>query len=117
MLLATTRGTDSVLQFITVLLLFFFVLLITWVTVRIIARWQKGQTAGGNIEIIETRSVGNNKFLAIVRVGSRYLLVALGKDEVNMLTELDPDDLVPGKEETEAPSFASILDKVKNLKK
>ena len=53
MLLAITSRTDSYLQFLTVLLLFVFVLVITYFTTRWIARYQKVKSNADNLEVIE----------------------------------------------------------------
>ena len=51
MLLAITSRTDSYLQFLTVLLLFVFVLVITYFTTRWIARYQKVKSNADNLEV------------------------------------------------------------------
>ncbi|MBO5113645.1 MAG: flagellar biosynthetic protein FliO [Lachnospiraceae bacterium] len=114
MLLTGTGRTDSYLQFLTVLILFVFVLGITWVTTRWIANYQKGRTLSGNLEVVETLRITGNKFLQIVRAGKKYLVIAVGKDEIHMLTELTEDEVTTLKEHnTQNPDFKSILEKLK----
>ncbi|MCI7191367.1 MAG: flagellar biosynthetic protein FliO [Lachnospiraceae bacterium] len=114
MLLTGTGRTDSYLQFLTVLILFVFVLGITWVTTRWIANYQKGRALSGNLEVVETLRITGNKFLQIVRVGKKYLVIAVGKDEIHMLTELTEDEVTTLKEHnTQNPDFKSILEKLK----
>ena len=119
MLLSIPAKTDSFLQFVIVILMFLFVLAITYVTVRVIGRMQGAQNNGQNIEIIETRAVSNGKYLEIVRVGEEYFLIAVGKDEVHSISKLDKESLVlKSKEEAKDQlTFASVLDKVRNLNK
>lgn len=88
MLLTGVGVMDGYLQFMTVLLLFLFVLAVTYVATRWIAGYQKGKSAGSNIELIETARIAPNKYLQLVRAGSKYLLIAVGKDEIHMLAEL-----------------------------
>ncbi|MGN1179867.1 MAG: flagellar biosynthetic protein FliO [Suilimivivens sp.] len=105
---------DSYLQFITVLILFVFVLGITYMTTRWIANYQKGRAAGSNLEVIETMRVTGNKYLQIVRAGEKYLVIAVGKDEIHMLTELSGDELLLSKEpDARELDFKSILEKLK----
>ena len=116
MLLTGMSATDSYLQFITVLVLFVFVLGITYVTTRWIANYQKGKNAGGNLEVIETMRITNNKYIQIVRAGNKYLAIAVGKDEIHMLAELPEEELMFT--ETNVSSnmdFGNILDKFKRL--
>lgn len=116
MLLSVTARTDSYLQFMTVLILFVFVLAATYLVTRWIARYQKGKTGSGNLEIVETCRISQNKYVQIIRAGEKYLVVAVGKDEVHMLSELSAEELVFLEENQEQlPSFANVLDKVKKM--
>ena len=93
MLLTGMDRTDGFLQFMTVLILFVFVLAVTWLTTRWIAGYQKTKAAGCNLEVIETMRVTGNKYLQIVRAGERYLVIAVGKDEIHMLAELSREEI------------------------
>lgn len=115
MLLSVVSTADSYLQFITVLVLFVLVLGITYATTRWIASYQRGKTNGGNIEVIESFRIAPNKYIQIVRTGSKYLAVAIGKDEVHMLAELSEEELVTVREQ-ENMDFGSILEKLKKHK-
>ncbi len=94
MVLAVSNSVDSYVQFITVLVIFVFVLVITYFTSKWIAGYQKTRGANSNIELVESFSLGNNKYLQIVRIGQKYLAVAVGKDSVTMLTEIPEDQLL-----------------------
>ena len=94
MLLSMTSGLDSIVQFITILFIFAFVLAITWVSTRYIAGIQKEQYKTGNMELIETLRISNNKYMQIVRIGSRYYCMAVCKDTVTMLGEVRKEDMV-----------------------
>ena len=113
MLLTGMSKADGYLQFITVLLLFVFVLAITYITTRWIANYQKGKAACRNLEVIETMRITSNKYLEIVRAGNKYLVIAIGKDEVHMMAELSEDEIVYLKEDRPQMDFKSILDKLK----
>ena len=117
MLLAISSRTDSYLQFLTVLVLFVFVLFITYFTTRFIANYQKNKINGKNIEVIETARISSNKYLQIVKAGNHYLLIAIGKDEIHMLTELTEEELVLAAEtNTGMMDFAKIFTQAKKLK-
>lgn len=112
-----TSRADSYIQFITVLILFVFVLFITYAVTRWIAKYQKGRTIAGNIEILETCRLTSNKYIQIVRTGNKYLVIAVGKDEVHMLTELSKEELLVSEAaDGKVMDFAGIFDKVKRLK-
>ena len=95
MLLAVliSGGVESAAQFLTVLVLFIVVLALTYFTTKFVGNYQKLQGFGKNIEAIETYRITGNKFLQIVRVGRKYYLLSIGKDEVNSIAELSEEEL------------------------
>ncbi|MCM1134825.1 MAG: flagellar biosynthetic protein FliO [Clostridium sp.] len=116
MLLSIVTKADSYLQFMTVLLLFVFVLAITYLVTRWIARYQKEKVGIGNLEVIETCRLASNKYIQIVRAGDKYLVIAIGKDEVHMLSEISGDGLSFPQGEGQPMDFAAIFEKVRKLK-
>ena len=77
MLLALSNGMNSFLQFCTVLIIFLFVLAITWIATKWIANFQGSRSGGKNIEVIETYRLTANKYIQIIRTGEKYLAVAI----------------------------------------
>lgn len=117
MLLSVTTGMDSYIQFVTVLVLFVLVLAITYLVTKWIANYQKGNTMVGNLEVIETCRITSNKYVQIVRAGSKYLVIGLGKDEIHMLSELSEDQLnLQDAHKQQTVSFRRVFDEVKKLK-
>ena len=118
MILLTESGhAESFVQFVTVLLLFLFVLVITYGVTRWISGIQKTQMMGRNMEVIDTMRISSTKYLQIVRTGDKYLVIAVCKDTVTMLTEIEGDcltyktsDQVNGYQ----LGFHEILEKIKN---
>lgn len=93
-LLTITEKTNQTAQFLTVVILFLVVIGITWVTTRWISNYQKGQNDHtGNVELIEAARLGSNKYVQIVRIGDKYLALAICKDTVTVLCEVPKDEL------------------------
>ena len=69
-----------------------------------------------NIRVLEVCRLSNNKMIEIVKIGEKYLAIAVGKDEVTLLTELDADEIVMHETSLEPINFRCILDKMKNEK-
>jgi flagellar protein FliO/FliZ len=84
---------EGVAQFLTVLVLFIVVLALTYFTTKFVGNYQKMQGFGKNFEPIETYRLNGNKFLQIVRVGRKYYLLAIGRDNVSSIAELSEEDL------------------------
>lgn len=117
LLLSGTSKWESALQLISVLLIFVFVLAVTYFTTRWIGKYQQGQAYNRNIKVIETYKLTNNKFLQIIKAGESYLLIAICKDSVTMLTKLDPDEIDKISEEgIHNQDFHEILSGLKNMK-
>lgn len=116
MLLTTADSVSSVAQFLTVLFLFLFVVGITYVSTRFLAGIQKNRLMSGNMELVETLRISNNKYLQIVKVGNSYLVMAVCKDTITLLATMREEDLdlsVPTK--AEAFDFKSVLNKAKEF--
>lgn len=114
MIATLTSAASSIGQLVAVLLIFVFVLLITaWVT-KWIANYQKDKALGDNVEIIETKRIASNKVIEIVRIGERYFALALGKDEANLISEIDKDSLSFTVGERPSFSFKEFLEKARD---
>lgn len=117
MLLTITTKADSYIQFMTVLVLFIFVLAVTYVVTRWIAKSQQQRVGTGNLEVVETCRIAANKYVQIVRAGEKYLVIGVGKDEIHMLAELSEQELaVCDNGKGQGPDFAGVLNRVRKLK-
>lgn len=110
---------ENLLQLIGALLIFAFVLAITYLTTKWMGAYQKGRTIGKNLQIVETIGVGNNKMISIIAAGNKYLVVSIGKEEVHLLAELSREDLKDTSFLEEQPakhqeSFQEIMGRLKD---
>lgn len=114
-----TSGWDSFLRLMSVLFIFLFVLVITYVGTRWIAKYQKGINSNKNIRVIETFRITNNKFIQIIEVGEVYLVIAVCKDTITLLHQMKKDELKWKPEDnSQMPvvneNFQEILQKLKD---
>lgn len=116
-MLLSTSGYNSILDLVTVLLIFIFVVGITLFTTKYIANYQKVQNAGKNIEVIETCKIAQTKYIQIVRIGKKYVAIAVSKDTAELLTELEEEQISFPEFQGETKSFKEILDNFKKAKK
>ncbi len=115
LLLAKTSDFKSVMQFFTVFALFLFVCVITYYTTKFTASYQKGRMRSSNIELLEAVRISGNKYIQIIRIGTRYLAVAICKDQVNLLCELTEEELLLHEQTPDgtAPAeFKELFDKI-----
>ena len=102
------NAVNNFARFITMLIIFILVLLLTYYTTRFVAGAKKGSFKTGNMELLESLQLGGGKYLQLIRIGSRYVVVSVTKDRVEMLTELDADEYVKSAEAS-GGSFTEIL--------
>lgn len=118
MLLTVSSSMNSYLQFLTVLIIFVFVLAVTWFFTRWMANLQKGRTYGSNIEVIETYKITANKYIQIIKTGDKYLAIGIGKDTITMLAEIPAEQIQLSDKTGDAmPDFKKILEKAKIMDK
>lgn len=114
--IAVTSGVNSVVQFITVLIIFVIVLFLTYATTRFIGNYQKAGTENSNFKVIDTYRVSNNKYLQIIQVGKKYLVISVCKDSITMLAEVLEEDIKIPEYGNSQESFSKILEKIKSRK-
>lgn len=88
-----SSSLDSFIQLIGVLIIFLFVLVITYFTTKWIGGYQKQQMSGHSFQVLDTIRIANNKYVQILKLGDVYLVIAVGKDEVTMLAKLTEDEI------------------------
>ena len=119
MILTVVSKVDSIVQFLTVLIIFVIVLGATWLTTRFVAGFQKGKMQGSNFELIDSFRISQSKYVQLMRIGDRYLAIAVCKDTVTVLAELSEDAVVrPENNYMDTPvQFEEFLKKAKSLVK
>lgn len=116
MYFAVTSGVNSVIQFVTLLVVFVIVLFLTYATTRFIGNYQKASTENSNFKIIDTYRVSNTKYIQIIQVGKKYLVISVCKDSITTLAEVSEEDIKIPEYHTTQESFSKILEKIKSGK-
>lgn len=88
-----SSSLQSFIQLVGVLLIFVFVLVITYFTTKWIGGYQKVQMSGRNFRVIDSIQIANGKYAQILKLGDVYLVVAVGKDEVTLLAKLTAEEI------------------------
>jgi len=68
-----------------------------------------GTTTGGSLRLVARLGLGQRKFLALVAVADRILVLGVGPDGIRLLTTLDHPDQLAAFTSNPTPSFAGIL--------
>ncbi len=110
-----TSTYDSILQLVGLVFLLIIILVAAYYTSRLIGGIKLGQMKKSNFQVIDSYRVTPNKALQIVKIGNKYVVVAIGKDNINFITELDESEvIIRESQQGEKQSFKQILDKLKN---
>ena len=117
-LLVSSSDIQMIGRLICLFLLFALVLLLAYAAARITGSFQSNvMNKQSNIRVIEVYRISANKIIEIVKIGERYLALAVCKDSVSLLTELDASEIKEQEKTLEPIDFKQILDKMKKKKK
>ena len=108
---------NSVFRFVTVVLIFAFVIVVTQITTRYIASLQKTQMKDGRIKLLDAARLNGNTYIQIVRISGKVMALAVSKDNVTVLCELESEDFDDNDQvddEKRLPDFKEIFDRAKD---
>ena len=108
---------DSIVQLITVIIIFLLVLVITYFTTRWLGNISRLRLQGRNIEMIDGGRITPTQHIQIVRVGRRYFILGVSKDNISVIAECSEDDIELDKTEGSrnggsAVSFQDVLSRI-----
>jgi len=109
-------GAD-ILRLILMLIGFFSLLFLAYVTTRYIGTRQNKAMQGRHVQIIESISLGADKRIHLIKAGKTYALIATTAKKIEFLTSLDIEEDFPQEEIQETKSlfdFREIFDKYIN---
>lgn len=108
-----TNSLSSFLELAGIFIVFLLVLGSAYFVTRWFGANGSIQDKNKNIKVIETYRISSNKFIQIIKIGDKFIAVAIGKDQVEFLTELDESQLdIKEQEIKPLPDFKEILTKV-----
>ena len=112
-MIVSSISDNAVFQFITVTLIFILVLALTYFTTRWIGSYQKKQMSYGAVKIIESYRLSSNKVLNIVKAGNKCFLIAVCKDTVTLIGEVDEETLELKSTTDVSESFGTVFSRFK----
>ena len=111
-MLATAQNSlQSLFELFGLILIFVIVLVVCYYTTKFVAGRQLVQKKIGNFETVETFAIAQNKYLQLVRMGNKYVVLSVTKDSVNVITELEEAEVCQVQKEVfvSGKSFKEIL--------
>lgn len=109
---------DNVLQLLGLVLLLILILIAAYYTSRFVGRYKLVQLKDSNIQVIEIYRISTNKMLQIVKIANKYVVLAVCKDQITYIMDLDESQVLTHEaKEVEKQSFRQIFEKLKtNIK-
>lgn len=87
-------SSNSFWELVVLLIVFAFIIVACYYTTKFIGGRQLNQLKHSNFEVIDTYRITQNKFLQLVRMGQKYLVIAVAKDQISVLCELTEDEII-----------------------
>lgn len=114
-LTARTSQLSSGWQLVGIFILFLFILGATYLTTKIVGGVKFNQMKNSNFRVIETYRITQNKFLQLVKIGNKYIVLAIGKDNINFIAELQEDEILNLDQMSKSKeNFSTIMSKLTN---
>lgn len=104
----------NIAELFGLLLVFVLILVLAYYTSKWIGKTGAGMTTKNhNITIIETLRLSQTKYLQIIKIANKYIVIAVSKDHVEYITDIDGDQLKSFEGVMDTPSFKEVLSKIK----
>ena len=104
-------GVESVLKLIGLIILCVIIIAASYYTTRFVGKRQAGMGGESNFKSLDIYRINQNKYLQLIAVGSRYFVIAVSKDNVQLIAELNEEDITYWRSEKKV-SFKDIMSKV-----
>jgi flagellar protein FliO/FliZ len=101
-------------QVFSLLIIFMGVLFLAYYSTKMIASARHYGRKNSNIHFIENFSMGQNSHLRLVKVANKTILIAVSKENITFITEVDEDQL-NDEEKTDTVSNKTKFDKYFNI--
>lgn len=111
-MLATAQNSiQSLFELLGLILIFVIVLVVCYYTTKFVAGRQLVQKKMGNFEVVETFAIAQNKYLQLIRMGNKYVVISVSKDSISFITELDEAEVcqIQNNASISGKSFKEIL--------
>ena len=85
---------QNVIELLGLIVIFIIVLVVCYFTTKFVAGRQLVQKKVGNFEVIETFPLAQNKYLQLIKMGTKYIVISVTKDNITYITELNHNRIV-----------------------
>ena len=106
---------NSIFELIKLIFILALILVAAYFVTKYVGKVSMGQLKNSNFKVIDTYRISPNKFIQIVKIANKFVVISVGKDAVNFITELDESEVFIRDDNTkENVNFKQILEKMRN---
>lgn len=84
---------QNIIELLSLIIIFVIVLVVCYFTTKFVAGRQLVQKRIGNFEVIETFPIAQNKYLQLIKMGTKYIVISVTKDNITYITELNQEEV------------------------
>ena len=108
---------ENLLQLIGLVFVLVIILAAAYFTTRFVGNYKNSQLKNSNFKVIDSYRISPNKVMQIVKIGNKFIVIAVCKDNVNYITELEENEvLMKEPDRIENQSFKQVFDKLRHNK-
>lgn len=104
---------ENALQLIGLIIVFVLILAAAYFTSKFVGITTVTNLKNRNFKVIETYKIAPNRFLQIIEVSGKYVVIGVSKDHIEYITELDADQVIKSEGEIAPINFKDILNNIK----
>jgi flagellar protein FliO/FliZ len=109
-----SSSQDNFMQLIGLILLLVVILVAAYFVSKLVGGIKLGQYKNSNFKVIDTYQIAPNRTMQIVKIANKYVVISIGKDTVNYITELEESEvLLKDTPIGEKPNFKQIFEKLR----
>lgn len=109
---------DNFVQLIGMVFLLILVLIACYYTSKFVGGMKMGQMKNSNFQVIDAYRVSQNKVIQIVKIANKYVVLAISKDTISYITELEETEIIfKNTNAVDKQTFKQMFDKVRHLNK
>jgi flagellar protein FliO/FliZ len=116
MFLSAYNSLENILQLVGIFVIFLIILAAAYAASVLVGKSQGASSVRSserNMKLIETMRLGNNQLLQIVQIGSRYYVLSVTKEHVELIAEVAQEELnITDAADISVP-FHDVLEKMK----
>ena len=110
-------GIKSVLKLIGLIILCILIIIASYYTTKFVGKRQMTGSSRSNFRSIDVFRISPNKYLQIVEIGERYFCIAVAKDNITVVGELNKEDIKNFPPAPTEKTFKETMSEILNKKK